>query len=204
MTTTISAIQQLGQIGLPMPIQAMASQTWDAIVVGAGHNGLTCATYLARAGKKVRKQEDDVIAKLDKMIEELEQQQKHVRSAEVEQVLGMARDAFGTAAATHGVLANADLIIEPAVGSDGQTHDVTQGTIGGLTTHADRELRRTAWENYADAHLNYKNTMANALAAGVKQDVFNMRVRGYQNSLEAALSSNFIPTEVFHNLINTY
>ncbi|MCA9943444.1 MAG: oligoendopeptidase F [Ardenticatenaceae bacterium] len=148
--------------------------------------------------------QDERLADYDHYLARLEQQQKHVRSAEVEQVLGMARDAFGTAAATHGVLANADLIIEPAVGSDGQTHDVTQGTIGGLTTHADRELRRTAWENYADAHLNYKNTMANALAAGVKQDVFNMRVRGYQNSLEAALSSNFIPTEVFHNLINTY
>jgi phytoene dehydrogenase-like protein len=26
---------------------------WDAIVVGAGHNGLTCAAYLARAGKQV-------------------------------------------------------------------------------------------------------------------------------------------------------
>ncbi|MGH9464025.1 MAG: phytoene desaturase family protein, partial [Thermoanaerobaculia bacterium] len=26
---------------------------WDAIVIGAGHNGLTCAAYLARAGKSV-------------------------------------------------------------------------------------------------------------------------------------------------------
>jgi phytoene dehydrogenase-like protein len=27
--------------------------TWDAIVIGGGHNGLTCAAYLARAGRKV-------------------------------------------------------------------------------------------------------------------------------------------------------
>ncbi|MEN7343035.1 MAG: NAD(P)/FAD-dependent oxidoreductase [Pseudomonadota bacterium] len=26
---------------------------WDAIVIGGGHNGLTCAAYLARAGRKV-------------------------------------------------------------------------------------------------------------------------------------------------------
>src|SRR5688572_32837744 len=26
---------------------------WDAIVVGGGHNGLVCAAYLARAGKRV-------------------------------------------------------------------------------------------------------------------------------------------------------
>ncbi len=29
------------------------AETWDAIVVGGGHNGLTCAAYLAKAGKKV-------------------------------------------------------------------------------------------------------------------------------------------------------
>ena len=31
----------------------MAKDTYDVIVIGAGHNGLTCGAYLARAGKKV-------------------------------------------------------------------------------------------------------------------------------------------------------
>src|SRR5579872_3743811 len=43
----------LGEVGLPAPIRELAAKTWDAIVVGAGHNGLACAAYLARAGQRV-------------------------------------------------------------------------------------------------------------------------------------------------------
>lgn len=43
----------LGKIGLPAPIAELASRPWDAVLVGAGHNGLACAAYLARAGKRV-------------------------------------------------------------------------------------------------------------------------------------------------------
>ncbi len=47
------AADTLGILGLPAPMRELAQRRWDAIVVGAGHNGLTCASYLARAGKQV-------------------------------------------------------------------------------------------------------------------------------------------------------
>src|SRR5512133_762469 len=43
----------LGRVGLPAPIAELAARDWDAVVVGGGHNGLTCAAYLARAGQSV-------------------------------------------------------------------------------------------------------------------------------------------------------
>ncbi len=48
-----SAVPLLGRVGLPMPVAQLGRQRWDAIIVGGGHNGLTCAFYLARAGKRV-------------------------------------------------------------------------------------------------------------------------------------------------------
>jgi len=51
MTSPTAAV--LGEIGLPIPIATLAAQTWDTIIVGAGHNGLACAAYLAQAGQRV-------------------------------------------------------------------------------------------------------------------------------------------------------
>jgi len=42
-----------GRVGLPAPVAELAAQRWDAVVVGGGHNGLTAAAYLARAGRSV-------------------------------------------------------------------------------------------------------------------------------------------------------
>ncbi len=43
----------LGKVGLPAPVSELATRRWDVVIVGAGHNGLACAAYLARADKRV-------------------------------------------------------------------------------------------------------------------------------------------------------
>jgi len=134
----------------------------------------------------------------------LERKREHVRSAEVEELLSQAADPFGTAASIHGVMANADLAFAPAKALDGDQYEVAQGTINALLASSDREVRKNAWESYADSHLAVKNAMAACLAAGVKRDVFVARARRYQSSLEAALTPNHIPLEVFHNVLDAF
>lgn len=48
-----SSNAKLGRSRSAYSVRELASGYWDVIVVGAGHNGLTCAAYLARAGKRV-------------------------------------------------------------------------------------------------------------------------------------------------------
>ena len=144
------------------------------------------------------------LAHLGHYFDRLEKLRSRIRSAEVEEILSQVSDPLATALSVHGVLANTDLKFAPAVGSDGELHEVAQGTISALLTSPDRELRRTAFESYADQHIAMQHAMAASLAGGVKRDVFFARARGYSSSLEAALEPNHIPTDVFHNMLRTF
>ncbi|MBM3291405.1 oligoendopeptidase F [Candidatus Bathyarchaeota archaeon] len=134
----------------------------------------------------------------------LENRAAHVRSAEVEEILSALNDPFRTSAAIHNILNDADLKFTPATNSQGATFEITQSNINSLKTNPDRTLRQTSFQNYADGYLAFKNTVANCLTAGVKQDVFKARAQHYSSSLEAALEPNFIPLPVFHSLIKTF
>ena len=140
---------------------------------------------------------------LGHFVDRLEKLQNHVRSPEVEELLSQASDPLATALSVHSVLANTDLRFAPASGAEGE-EEVAQGTIGALLTSPDRDLRRSAFESYADAHLEMRHAMAANLAAGVKRDVFYARARAYKSSLEAALEPNHIPAGVYHNVIRAF
>lgn len=148
--------------------------------------------------------EDARLAYLEHYVHRLERRQAHVRSGEVEEVLAMANDPFAGSFSTFNALTGADMTFEPATASDGGKLEIGQASIGSLVTHADRAVRRSGWENYADGYLRFKNTFASVLTSAIKRDVFNSRVRKYESSLHASVESNFIPVEVFHNLIDVF
>ena len=137
---------------------------------------------------------------------QLKSRQAHVRSAEVEEVIAMVGDPLPPkmTLAAYSSLTNADLKFEPAVSSAGEELEVGQSSIDSLITHTDREIRRTAWENYADSYLDFKNTLASIQTQVIQRDVFNVSARRYDSSLQASLKPNDIPEEVFHNLIDVF
>jgi oligoendopeptidase F len=130
--------------------------------------------------------------------------QAHIRSGEVEEILGMLADPFGGPYQTATMLTNADFKFPPAINDDGEEVELTEGSYGKILGEDDRRARQTAWENYMDQHLAYKNTLASNLANSIKQTVFLTRARRHKTALEMSLFANNIPEAVFHNLIETF
>jgi oligoendopeptidase F len=129
-------------------------------------------------------------------------QKSHVRSAEVEEVMARASDALGAPANVYTVLANADMKFIEARTTRRKRVQVAQGSIDELLASPDRDLRKSAWESYADGYIGMKNTFAEVMAAKVKATVLRARVRHYPDALTASLAPNNIPNEVYHNVID--
>jgi len=138
-------------------------------------------------------------------IDNLFRKQAHVRSGEVEEILGMVSDPLGGAGNSSSMLTNADFKFAPAKDSKGKKIMVTQGNFHtALMEHPDRKVRQSAFESYMDKHLEFKNTLATNLTTSIKANVFYSQARKHEDSLSASLFDNNIPVDVFHNLINTF
>lgn len=135
---------------------------------------------------------------------DLFRQQAHVLSAEVEAVLGALNEPFRNVEEIASELTNTDMKFEDAIDSAGVAHPLTQSSLDTYLESPDRTLRRSAWNNFADAYLRVPNTLAQSYLTHVKTRVITSQLRKYDSVLSAQLSPFHLPQEVFHNLIKTF
>lgn len=136
--------------------------------------------------------------------DDLFRKQAHVRSAEVEELLGLASDPLQGPSTSTSMLTNADFKFKPVKAGVGKTLDLTQGSYHNLLHNPDRKVRRAAFETYMDKYIENKNTLATNLIHSIKANVFYMQARKHESSLAASLFDLNIPTNVFYNLIDTF
>ncbi len=137
-------------------------------------------------------------------VDNLFRRQQHIRSGEVEELLGMLADPFSGPQNTASMITNADFKFEPAENSKGKKLVVTQSSIHEILSNPDRAARQTGWNHYMDRHLEFQNTLASNLTTSLKANVFSMRAHRHDSTLAAALFEQNVPVEVFHNLIDTF
>lgn len=159
----------------------------------------------ARAGlRPAPTEEDRRLEKYRHYLENLLRMKQHTRSAEVEEVLGLADDPFDMVYRAYSELTNSDLKFEDAVDTAGTPHPVFQSTLLASTQSTDRQRRLTAWTHFYDGYLKMEKTLAALYLANVKEQEFLRKVRGYDSVLEMRLAPNNLPTQVFHNLIEVF
>lgn len=136
-------------------------------------------------------------------IEKLNKKRPHILSDKEERLLAEAGEALQTSSNVFGMFNNADLEFKSAIDQDGNEHELTQGSFIKLLESDDRVLRKSAYENVYDAYGSYNNTLTATLTGKVKTAIFSAKVRKYKSARAQALSNNFIPEEVYDNLIET-
>lgn len=151
------------------------------------------AFYAAEPGLEVYRRCLDVIF----------QRRAHVLSPAEEKLLAAAGDMANQPDNIFSLLNDADLTFPDATDAQGNKHPVTHGSYVPLMMSADRTLRESAYESLYSTYHQFRNTFAATLGAQNKQLKFFADARRYDSALEAALSGNEVPTEVYTNLIET-
>lgn len=128
---------------------------------------------------------------------------KHVLSPAEEKLLAAAGDMANQPDNIFSLLNDADLTFPDAHDAKGAAHPVTHGSYIPLMMSADRTLRESAYESLYSSYRQFRNTFAATLGAQNKQLKFFAEARRYESALEAALSANEVPTQVYTNLIET-
>ena len=123
----------------------------------------------------------------------------------MEEILGMVGEPLSGASTSTSMLTNADFKFGRIKVGKAKVLDVTQGNFDTQLMHlADRNARKAAYRAYMDQYVAHKNTLAANLSTSINANVFYMRARKHKDTLSASLFDLNIPTDVFHNLINTF
>ncbi len=128
-------------------------------------------------------------------------QAKHILTQEEEKILAAYSEVSQTPYKVFSMLNNADLKFEKAKDSKGKDHEVTTGNFVLHMENEDRVLRKNAYTSIYNGYIDHINTLASTLEGILKANVTESKLRKYKSSLEASLSPNKIPVQVYENLL---
>jgi oligoendopeptidase F len=125
----------------------------------------------------------------------------HILSGEMEGLLADAGEVAEASGNIFSMFNNADIKFPEIKDESGEAVRITHGRYGQLLESNDRRVRKDAFEGVYATYASFRNTLAAAFSANVKQEVFFAKARKYESTLERVLDGANIPVEVYTNLI---
>lgn len=126
---------------------------------------------------------------------------KHTLSFPEERIMALAGEIQRSPAEIFGVWDSADIVFPTILDENEEEVQLTNALYGKFQQSPNRRLRKDAYMGLYQPFLEHRNMLAANYSAIVKSHVFNARARGYDSTLAAALDTNNIPVEIYHNLI---
>jgi oligoendopeptidase F len=127
----------------------------------------------------------------------------HTLSEAEERILAAGASAVRGHGETFSQLTNVDMKFGTVSDEEGAEIPLSQSTYLSMLHRTDRNLRRKAFHQFYQEFEDHRYTLASALAASTRADVFYAKVRNYPSSREASLFSDNVPVEVYDNLITS-
>ena len=184
--------------------QGMTSQAMSAMVAVDAASSFETPELLAIPDDKLEQfyKDEPALETYRLCLTRIRNKRAHILSDAEEKLLAAAGEMSQAPDSVYSVFADADLKFPAATDKDGKSHPVTHGTYIPLMHSADRVLRKSAFESLYSVYGQFRNTAAALLSAQVKQLKFYADARKYDSTLQASLDGNYVPTEVYTNLIS--
>lgn len=184
--------------------QGMTSQAMSAMVAVDAASSFETPELLAIPDDKLEQfyQEEPALETYRLALTRIRSKRAHILSDAEEKLLAAAGEMSQAPDSVYSVFADADLKFPSATDKDGNSHPVTHGTYIPFMHSADRVLRKSAFASLYSVYGQFRNTAAALLSAQVKQLKFYADARKYDSTLQASLDGNYVPTEVYTNLIS--
>lgn len=184
--------------------QGMTSQAMSAMVAVDAASSFETPELLAIPDDKLEQfyKDEPALETYRLALTRIRNKRAHILSDAEEKLLAAAGEMSQAPDSVYSVFADADLKFPSATDKDGNSHPVTHGTYIPLMHSADRVLRKSAFESLYSVYGQFRNTAAALLSAQVKQLKFYADARKYNSTLQASLDGNYVPTEVYTNLIS--
>lgn len=143
------------------------------------------------------------LKKYETYYKRLFRRKEHILSKEMEELLAGVEEVAEGPKDTFMMFNNADIKFPVITGENGEDVEITHGKYVKLLESQDREVRKAAFQGLYETYGKFKNTLAAAYRANVKQAGFFAKARKYESSLKAALDGSAIPTAVYDSLIES-
>ena len=136
------------------------------------------------------------------LLDNLLRAKPHTLSAAEEKLLASFGEVFSAPSEIADNLQDADLVFDPALDAQGESHEVTGSNYIMLQMSQDRTLRQNAFHSFYKGYKQHINTFAASYTGAVKAATAEAAARHYESSRAMSMAGENIPGQVYDSLID--